>query len=59
MPLMMKSFRATKKETDAKTFMLVPLGMNFTAIHTKVEVSLIARYEGIPNSANPTSIDGV
>jgi hypothetical protein len=57
--------RFTKEEhlcqmdPDAKTFMLVPLGMSFTAaIHTKNGVPLIARYDGIP-SADPTSIDGV
>jgi len=56
--------RATKEEhlcqmdPDAKTFMLVPLGMSFCAIHTKNGIPLIARYDGIP-SADPTSIDGV
>jgi hypothetical protein len=56
--------RATKDEylcqmdPDAKTFMLLPLGVNLTAIHTKNGVPLIATYAGMP-SADPTSIDGV
>ena len=56
--------RATKDEylcqmdPEAKTFMLLPLGVNLTAIHTKNGVPLIATYAGMP-SADPTSIDGV
>ena len=45
-------------DPEAKTFMLLPLGVNLTAIHTKNGVPLIAQYEGIP-SADPSSIDGV